>query len=67
MDRDEQELYEVAVVATDFGNPRLNSTFVIQIQLTDTNDEPPVFGNMPNDCIIEENSISGTGKKIKTF
>merc|ERR1719376_704332 len=60
LDRDEQELYEVAVMATDFGNPRLSSTFVIQVQLTDTNDEPPVFGNMPADCIIEENSGSDT-------
>ena len=61
MNREEKEFYQVDVIASDFGNPRKSTTFSIQVQLLDVNDEKPVFDNIPNNCEIVENSAAQTG------
>ena len=61
MNREEKEFYQVDVIASDFGNPRKSTTFSIQVQLLDVNDETPVFDNIPNNCEVNENSAALTG------
>merc|ERR1719376_1268365 len=56
LNREEKEFYQVDVIASDFGNPRKSTTFSIQVQLLDVNDEKPVFDNIPNNCEISENA-----------
>merc|ERR1719376_1989225 len=58
LNREEKEFYQVDVIASDFGNPRKSTTFSIQVQLLDVNDETPVFDNIPNNCEIVENSAA---------
>ena len=67
MNREEKEFYQVDVIASDFGNPRKSTTFSIQVQLLDVNDEKPVFDNIPNNCEIVENSAAQTGKLFIIF
>lgn len=43
LDREVQDLYELTVIASDFGSPPLKSETTFQIQITDVNDNPPVF------------------------
>ena len=61
LNREEKEFYLVNVIASDFGNPRKSTTFSIQVQLLDINDEKPVFDNVPNNCEVNENSAAQTG------
>ncbi|KAM9792483.1 protocadherin-23 [Neosynchiropus ocellatus] len=43
LDREEKDLYELKVLATDFGSPPLSSEAVLLIRVMDSNDCPPVF------------------------
>ena len=42
--REVKDLYEFTVLATDNGNPPLNSTTLVRIEIRDKNDVAPVFG-----------------------
>ncbi|KAI9525461.1 hypothetical protein NQZ68_006008 [Dissostichus eleginoides] len=43
LDREQKDLYELKVVASDFGSPSLSSEIVLLLRVIDTNDCPPVF------------------------
>ncbi|RXN06608.1 protocadherin-23 [Labeo rohita] len=43
LDRELKDLYELTVTAIDFGSPPLSSEATFQVQVTDVNDNPPVF------------------------
>ncbi|XP_052121154.1 fat-like cadherin-related tumor suppressor homolog isoform X3 [Frankliniella occidentalis] len=43
LDRERQEVYEVLVVARDFGNPPQSSTAQVRVTVDDINDNPPRF------------------------
>ncbi|XP_068583246.1 protocadherin-23 [Cebidichthys violaceus] len=43
LDREEQDLYELKVLASDFGSPPLSSEMVLLLRVTDTNDCHPAF------------------------
>ncbi|KAM9857018.1 protocadherin-23 [Aulostomus maculatus] len=43
LDREEEDLYELRVHASDFGSPPLSSETVLLLKVLDTNDCPPVF------------------------
>ncbi|KAA0722319.1 Protocadherin-23 Cadherin-27 [Triplophysa tibetana] len=43
LDREVKDLYELTVIASDFGLPPLRTETTFQVQITDVNDNPPVF------------------------
>ncbi|KAG8507314.1 Protocadherin-23 [Galemys pyrenaicus] len=59
LDRELTASYSLIVQATDKGTPRLSGTTVVKIQVTDINDNAPVF--LPSEAVeIAENSLPGT-------
>ncbi|XP_047441821.1 protocadherin alpha-2-like [Mugil cephalus] len=59
LDRESVERYNVSIVATDEGTPSLSSTSVINIQVSDVNDNPPRFLETPINVYVKENSPVG--------
>ncbi|XP_059779938.1 protocadherin-23 [Balaenoptera ricei] len=58
LDYEYTRAYSLIVQATDKGIPRLSSTTVIKIQVTDTNDNAPAF--LPSEAVeVAENSLPG--------
>ena len=64
LDREEQEVYELTVKATDKGNPPLSSLVKLTITVDDENDNGPKFEKEPYSLSIPENIA--TGKSILT-
>ena len=56
IDREVQELYQLEVVATDQGSPPLVSMATLTINITDLNDNPPVFSSAEHQFTTAENS-----------
>ena len=57
--REERDLYDLVVMATDSGDPQLSSTATVYIEITDSNDHDPVFSlDQYNADISESVSIS---------
>ncbi|XP_072333668.1 protocadherin-16-like [Scyliorhinus torazame] len=46
LDREEQDAYQLSVMATDSGTPPLRAESTFTIHVTDVNDNPPVFDHM---------------------
>ncbi|XP_028392611.1 protocadherin-like protein [Dendronephthya gigantea] len=63
-DRETREYYDVNVVATDNGNPQLQSTAYVKVRVLDENDSPPVFDAAHYTVTVPENTPVGT--TIKT-
>ncbi|XP_015797482.3 protocadherin alpha-8-like [Nothobranchius furzeri] len=64
LDRETSSQYNISITATDEGTPPLFSTSVIHVQVSDVNDNKPVFTeNIINICIKEN---APTGAVIKT-
>ncbi|XP_065146627.1 protocadherin alpha-8-like isoform X2 [Paramisgurnus dabryanus] len=59
LDREETELYNISVTATDEGTPSLSSTAVIAIHVSDVNDNAPLFQNSMINVYVKENSPPG--------
>ncbi|XP_055894231.1 protocadherin alpha-1-like isoform X2 [Biomphalaria glabrata] len=55
LDREIKSLYSLTVVATDLGRPSRNGTVLINIVVTDVNDNAPVFGQSSYAVNILEN------------
>lgn len=47
LDREEQAQHVLRVMVTDQGRPRLNTTTIVRILVTDVNDNPPQFTHLP--------------------
>nr|XP_006814542.1 PREDICTED: cadherin-23-like [Saccoglossus kowalevskii] len=60
VDREEYEWLNITVGAMDKGNPPLNSTAAVYFQITDINDNAPVFTNLENETEVLENATIGT-------
>ena len=60
LDREEREFYEFTVSATDGGMPSHTVSTVVTLQLTDLNDNPPVFSESQYEIETAENVMSGT-------
>ena len=72
LDRDQLgDHFDVGIVAIDSGNPRLSSTTLITVRITDINDKAPIFDEssfkslfVEEDSEIEGVNRIGEGKAI---
>ncbi|XP_064158213.1 protocadherin-16 isoform X1 [Anguilla rostrata] len=60
IDREEQELYNLTVVAEDHGTPQRSATQLLSVQVIDVNDEAPRFERAEFEAEILENQPPGT-------
>ncbi|XP_076872540.1 protocadherin-23 [Brachyhypopomus gauderio] len=59
LDREEHCHHSVRVMVTDHGHPRLNATATVHILVTDINDNPPEFTNLPANRELRVQAWSG--------
>ncbi|XP_015684188.2 protocadherin beta-16-like [Protobothrops mucrosquamatus] len=59
LDRETVTEYNITITAIDCGSPRLTSTRLINVQISDINDNPPLFEKPSYDMQIRENHIPG--------
>ncbi|XP_039339409.1 protocadherin beta-16-like isoform X8 [Mauremys reevesii] len=59
LDREKVPEYNITITATDRGTPRLTSVRVIRVQLSDINDNPPVFSESSYVMYLKENNSPG--------
>ncbi|XP_053575590.1 protocadherin gamma-B2-like [Bombina bombina] len=59
MDREKESSYIIYIVAADRGNPSLSNKISIKIDISDVNDNPPVFKKSSYDLYIPENNLPG--------
>ncbi|XP_070797126.1 protocadherin beta-16-like [Pituophis catenifer annectens] len=59
LDREQMSHYNITITAIDQGSPRLTSITVISIQLSDINDNPPMFERGFYNLHLRENNIPG--------
>lgn len=60
LDRETKDSYVLTVSVSDRGTPRLNSSAVIMVTVTDCNDNTPVFSSTEFYAQVSENSNVGT-------
>ncbi|XP_063058923.1 protocadherin beta-15-like isoform X9 [Engraulis encrasicolus] len=60
LDRETIAEYNVTVVATDGGNPPLSSSKIINLSVSDVNDNPPVFEEQSYSAYVSENNKPGS-------
>nr|XP_056722700.1 protocadherin beta-16-like [Euleptes europaea] len=59
LDREKESEYNITITATDRGSPRLTSRRIINIQISDINDNAPVFEKSKYEMQLRENNIPG--------
>ncbi|XP_015284047.1 PREDICTED: protocadherin beta-12-like, partial [Gekko japonicus] len=59
LDRERVSEYNITITATDWGSHRLTSTRIINIQISDVNDNAPIFEKSYYGMQIGENNIPG--------
>ncbi|XP_042320311.1 protocadherin beta-16-like [Sceloporus undulatus] len=59
LDRERVPEYNVTITASDQGSPRLTSTRIIHVQISDINDNTPVFEKTFFEMRLQENNIPG--------
>ncbi|KAG6921427.1 protocadherin beta 1, partial [Chelydra serpentina] len=59
LDREKVPEYNIIITATDRGTPRLTSVRIIRVQLSDINDNPPVFNESLYVMYLKENNPPG--------
>ncbi|XP_077166933.1 protocadherin beta-15-like isoform X19 [Paroedura picta] len=59
LDREKASEYNITLTATDRGNPRLTSIRIINVLITDVNDNAPVFDKTLYKVKLLENNIPG--------
>ncbi|KAF0878629.1 FAT4 protein, partial [Crocuta crocuta] len=60
LDREQQSYYRLVLTALDGGDPPLSGTTELRIQVTDANDNPPVFNQDVYRISLSENVPPGT-------
>uniref|UniRef100_A0A1I7XJY0 Cadherin domain protein n=1 Tax=Heterorhabditis bacteriophora TaxID=37862 RepID=A0A1I7XJY0_HETBA len=66
LDFEKEKQISFIVVATDSGNPPLSTEAIVEIQVLDENDNPPVFAKDSYNADVRENANKGT-KVLKVF
>ncbi|XP_077789727.1 protocadherin beta-16-like [Podarcis muralis] len=59
LDREQASEYNITITATDRGSPRLTSTRILHVEVSDVNDNPPVFEKPFYQMQLRENNIPG--------
>ncbi|XP_077166929.1 protocadherin beta-16-like isoform X15 [Paroedura picta] len=59
LDRERVPEYNITLTATDWGSPRLTSTRIIYVQISDVNDNAPAFEKPLYEMQLWENNIPG--------
>ncbi|XP_031443079.1 protocadherin gamma-A11-like isoform X22 [Clupea harengus] len=59
LDRERQPNYNITVTCTDEGMPSLSSSLTLSLQISDVNDNPPVFEKALYEASIPENNSPG--------
>ncbi|XP_060109616.1 protocadherin beta-16-like isoform X1 [Heteronotia binoei] len=59
LDRERVSEYNITITAIDWGSPRLTSTRIINVQISDVNDNAPVFEKSLYIMQLYENNIPG--------
>ncbi|XP_077166919.1 protocadherin beta-16-like isoform X6 [Paroedura picta] len=59
LDRETTSEYNITLTATDWGSPRLTSTRIVNVQISDVNDNAPVFEKTTYQMQVKENNIPG--------
>ncbi|XP_048371988.1 protocadherin beta-16-like [Sphaerodactylus townsendi] len=59
LDREKASEYNISITAIDRGSPRLSSTTIINVQISDVNDNAPVFHKSSYEMQLLENNIPG--------
>ncbi|XP_061755529.1 protocadherin alpha-10-like [Nerophis ophidion] len=60
LDRETVSMYDISITATDEGSPPLSSTSLINVHISDVNDNPPHFSEPIINVYIKENSPPGS-------
>uniref|UniRef100_A0AAR2JL72 Protocadherin-16 n=1 Tax=Pygocentrus nattereri TaxID=42514 RepID=A0AAR2JL72_PYGNA len=60
VDREEQDSYNLTIVAEDHGTPQHSTTQVLSVQVIDVNDEAPWFEKSEYEVNVRENQPAGT-------
>ncbi|XP_040904741.1 uncharacterized protein LOC121188864 [Toxotes jaculatrix] len=66
LDRETASQYNISITATDEGSPPLSSTSVITVQVSDVNDNKPMFTETIINIYVKENSPVGAVIKTVT-
>ncbi|XP_063784889.1 protocadherin gamma-B1-like isoform X11 [Pseudophryne corroboree] len=59
MDREKVSSYNITVLATDRGSPPLSSRRTIRLEISDVNDNPPIFMKSTYVAYVPENNLPG--------
>ncbi|XP_031754052.1 protocadherin gamma-B2-like [Xenopus tropicalis] len=59
LDRERASSYNITIVATDKGHPQLSSQKIIQLDISDVNDNPPLFMKSTFVAYLPENNLPG--------
>ncbi|XP_033948137.1 protocadherin alpha-8-like [Pseudochaenichthys georgianus] len=59
LDREQVSHYEITIKATDCGEPPLSTFKTLNIQISDVNDNRPLFNETPLEFYLVENNIAG--------
>ncbi|XP_077166918.1 protocadherin beta-16-like isoform X5 [Paroedura picta] len=59
LDRESVSEYNITLTATDWGSPRLTSTRIINVLISDVNDNAPAFEKSTYEMLLRENNIPG--------
>ncbi|XP_047209283.1 protocadherin gamma-C5-like [Girardinichthys multiradiatus] len=60
LDREHFSEYNVEIAATDLGLPPMSSKKTIKVNITDINDNPPVFTQLTYTVYLKENGLPGS-------
>ncbi|KAF3838418.1 hypothetical protein F7725_010186 [Dissostichus mawsoni] len=60
LDRETFSEYNIEIAATDSGSPPLSTKKIINVNITDVNDNPPVFSQPTYAVYLKENGVPGS-------
>ncbi|XP_063304081.1 protocadherin gamma-B2-like isoform X25 [Pelobates fuscus] len=59
MDREKESYYNITILANDKGYPSISTTKIIRLDISDINDNPPVFTKSTFVTYVPENNLPG--------
>ena len=65
LDREHQDFYEISVLVTDSSDPKLTASALLRIEVTDVNDNRPVFAK-PDGYLIQVSEDEPVGTTVIT-